>query len=63
MRRQHRSRRLRSRLASSISGLIHGLGGLLTTVVVVIDTCLSRMLVRVDDNWLASSEAEEAGSV
>ena len=35
-RRQHRSSRLRSRLAWRISGLIHGVWGLWTTVLVLI---------------------------
>ena len=63
MRRQHRSRRLRSRLASRISGLSQAFGGLSTTVVVVMGACWSRILVMVDENWSVRSEAVEAGLV
>ena len=45
MRRQHRSRRLRSRFASRISGLSQAFGGLSTTVVVVMGA-LGCMLVK-----------------
>ena len=49
-RRQHRSSRLRSRLAWRISGLIHGVWGLWTTVLVLIGAWMSRMDLRVEEN-------------
>ena len=45
-RRQHRSSRLRSRLAWRISGLIHGVWGLWTTVLDLIGAWMSRMDLR-----------------
>ena len=60
-RRQHRSSRLRySRLAWRISGLIHGVWVLWTTVSDLIGTSMSRMNLRVEENWSARSEALEA---
>ena len=49
-RRQHRSSRLRSRLAWRISGLIHGVWGLWTTVLDLIGAWMSRMDLRVEEN-------------
>ena len=49
-RRQHRSSRLRSRLAWRISGLIHGVWGLWTTVLDLIGAWMSRMDLRVEES-------------
>ena len=51
-RRQHRSSRLRSRLAWRISGLIHGVWGLWTTVLVLIEAWMSRMDLRVEEKLI-----------
>ena len=59
-RRQHRSRRLRSRLAWRISGLIHGVWGLWTTVLDLIGAWISRMDLRVKESWSARSDALDA---
>ena len=62
-RRQHHSSRLRSRLAWRISGLIHGVWGLWTTVLVLIGAWMSSMDLRVEENWYARSDALEANIV
>ena len=49
-RRQHRSGRLRSRLAWRISGLICGVWGLWTTALDLIGAWVSRMDLRVEGN-------------
>ena len=49
-RRQHHSNRLRSCLAWRISGLIHGVWGLWTTVLVLIGAWMSRMDLGVEEN-------------
>ena len=49
-RRQYRSSRLRACLAWIISGLIHGVWGLWTTVLVLIGAWMSSMNLRVEEN-------------
>ena len=62
-RRNDRSSRLLSRLATRISGLIHGVWGLRTTVFDLSGAWMSSMELRVEESCSDRSEELEAGFV
>ena len=62
-RRHDRSTRLRSRLATRISGLIHSVWGLRTTVLDLSGAWMSSMELRVEDSCSDRSDELEAGLV
>ena len=62
-RRHDRSSRLLSRLAARISGLIHGVWGLRTTIFDLSGAWMSSMELRVEESCSDRSEELEAGFV